>query len=210
MRIEIVGGIASGKTTLARAIELTNIHTSYEDFESNPFYQDFYKNPSGFAFQTEITYLLQHYSAIEVAIRSKTERMAFDYSLVLDLVYARVTLDPPDLGVFEAVLDRVIEKIQLPQLIVKLECNPLTELQRIRARARPAEAAIQLSYLTALHDAANGGLLDPRFKGINVLRIDSEHRDFRPNGKDRDQVVDEILRQLKNQEQGRYSRLSLA
>jgi deoxyadenosine/deoxycytidine kinase len=196
MRIEIVGGIASGKTTFAHAIRLTGIRAIYEDFSRNPFFLDFYRDPVRFSFQTEIAFLLQHYSAIDVALQSNTELCVADYSVILDLAYARVTLDSADLRVFEVVLDRVLEKIHMPELLVKLECTPMIELERIRARARPAEAAIQLSYLATLDEAANDVLGDHRFKGLNVLRIDSEKQDFRLDGKDRNDVVAGVLKQF--------------
>lgn len=195
-RIEICGGIASGKSTLVQAFELAGVQAIYENFNSNPFFEDFYRDPSSFAFQTEITYLLQHYSAIDVALQTKGGLVVADYSVILDLAYARVTLATADRRVFETVLDRVLEKIQMPQLLVKLECPPAIELQRIRARARPAETAIQLSYLAALNDAVNDALGDHRFKSLNVLRIDSEKKDFRPGGKDKEYVVAELLRQF--------------
>lgn len=198
MRIELAGGIASGKSTLAHAIKGRGVRAIFEDFSSNPFFKDFYCNPLEFAFQTEITYLLQHFSAIDVAMQDATTLapIVSDYSIALDLAYARVTLSATDCRVFEVVLDRVLEKIRLPAVLVKLDCPPSVELQRIKARGRPAESAIELPYLESLRDALNDVLRDDRFKDINILRIDSESRDFRAHGSDRVAVVAEILEQL--------------
>lgn len=66
MRIEICGGIASGKTTLAKLLEENGIGKAiYENFEKNPFWEAFYKNPSKYAFETEIAFTLQHYHEIK-------------------------------------------------------------------------------------------------------------------------------------------------
>jgi deoxyadenosine/deoxycytidine kinase len=193
MRIEIVGGIASGKSTLTSVIAKTGVLAIFEDFSTNPFFEKFYGQPKQYAFETEITFMLQHYSQLNDALTSSSRAVAADFSLALDIAYARVTLDLDDRRVFEAVFDRVLEKIQTPQLLVKLECSPFVELQRIRARARPAESAIEISYLAALNDAVNDVLLDRRFKDLKVLRIDSEKRDFRPGGDDEIDVVSEVL-----------------
>ena len=66
MRIEICGGIASGKTSLAKLLEEHTIGTViYEDFKVNPFWEAFYNNPGEYIFETELTFTLQHYHEIK-------------------------------------------------------------------------------------------------------------------------------------------------
>ena len=69
-RIEICGGIASGKTTLANLLARSNIDPILEDFQTNLFWRAFYADPAGTAFETEITFLLQHYHQIKTARKS--------------------------------------------------------------------------------------------------------------------------------------------
>lgn len=194
MRIEVIGGIASGKSTLLSAIALRGLAAVFEDFTANPFFDHFYRDPVRYAFETEITFMLQHFSALKDAIREGTKIVASDYSLALDLAYARVTLGSADLNVFEAVLDSALARIGCPDLLIKLDCPPDVEMMRIRARARPAEQTIPLAYLAELNDATNEILSDPRFHGLSVLRIDSANLDFRPEGKDKDQVITDVLK----------------
>lgn len=193
MRIEIAGGIASGKSTLTEALALHDVVSIFENFAKNPFFGSFYRNPSRYAFETEITFMLQHYSSIADAVGSNKELVACDFSTALDLAYARLTLSCEDQVVFEAVFDRVLSKLKPPDLIVVLQCAPDTELHRIRERARTVEQAITLNYLAKLNKSLDRVLLDRRFSGLKTLRIDSGKMDFRPAGKEKDAVISRVL-----------------
>src|SRR3954447_11075813 len=91
-RVEICGGIASGKTTLANLLGSSERMVVREDFSSNPFWRAFYDDPNNTAFETEITFLLQHYHQIKVATNLE-KSFACDFSLLLDYAYAHVTLN---------------------------------------------------------------------------------------------------------------------
>jgi deoxyguanosine kinase len=192
-RIELAGGIASGKSTLVSALAHQRVETVFENFAANPFFDLFYAKPDRYAFETEVTYMLQHYSSIADAVDREQKFVAADFSMALDLAYARVTLGADDLDVFERVFDHVLAKIGRPDLLVKLDCSSKVELARIQARARPAEQSITIGYLDRLNESVEAVLRDNRFLGQAVLRIDSAELDFRPEGKDRDDVVSRIL-----------------
>ena len=96
-RIEICGGIASGKTTLCHLLTKRGLYSKFEDFKKNPFWALFYQNPNLHAFETEVTFLLQHYSQIKTSIPALS-MVAFDYSLLQDQAYARVNLARSTLG----------------------------------------------------------------------------------------------------------------
>ena len=53
-RIEICGGIASGKTTLASLMKKLKVEVLFEDFKTNPFWKAFYVYPGKYIFETEI------------------------------------------------------------------------------------------------------------------------------------------------------------
>lgn len=192
-RIEVCGGIASGKTTLGGEVSRLGANVAIEDFAANPFFRLFYSDPSRYAFETEVTYMLQHYSSIANILAIDRRPVVTDFSMALDLAYANVTLEATDLAVFETVFDHALTKIGWPDLLVKLDCAPEVELERIRERARPAERAITLDYLSKLNQSVEQVLTDRRFKGLKVLRIDSDKLDFRPEGRDRDAVVSRVF-----------------
>jgi deoxyadenosine/deoxycytidine kinase len=189
MRIEVIGGIASGKSTLAAALGDAGMQIVAEEFSKNPFFEQFYKDPAGYAFEAEITYLLQHYSAIKCGLTLGNGALAADFSLALDLAYAFVTLDSDDRQIFLTVLERIIDKIGVPNLIVKLDCSAEVEFERIRARNRVAEQTVSIQYLQDLNAATERALGDALFQAVPVTRIDSQALDFRPGAKDRAAVV---------------------
>ena len=132
-RIEVCGGIASGKTTLASILPSSSFFPIFEDFKNNPFWEAFYSDPDKFSFETEITFLLQHYHQI-IASEPQGEVIVSDYSFILDRAYVDVTLQGSTRYSFLAVYDEVINRLPPPALVVYLDCTPKVELERIRDR----------------------------------------------------------------------------
>ncbi len=193
-RIEVCGGIASGKTTLAGLFENEKAETIFEDFKANPFWEQFYADPERFAFETEVTFLLQHYNQIKVA-SNPNEPVVYDFSFLLDRAYVDVTLPEEERRVFLTVLDEVQRQLGSPALYVLLECSPEEELRRIKARGRETEKDIGIEYLAGLNDALarHAELAE---SSSRVLRIDSEHRDFAKDAACQAEVVAEIMSAL--------------
>jgi deoxyguanosine kinase len=190
-RIEICGGVASGKTTLCHLLGKKRVHSEFERFSENPFWALFYQDPALHAFETEVTFLLQHYSQIKTSIFSPPT-VAFDYSLLQDLAYARVNLDGRRLEAFEAIYRCVTDELPPPALIVHIQCSPAEELIRINNRAREEEKAIQLSYLETLNRAIAYAVNEVR-ASVRVLEIDSAALDFASDPQTQSQVVSDIL-----------------
>ena len=190
-RIEICGGIASGKTTLCKVLAQAGVDSRFENFQLNPFWNQFHTNPKLYAFETEVTFLLQHYSQIKTSITCPSG-IAFDYSLIQDEAYARVNLNGYRLATFEAVYQYVTEDLPPPTLIVHLECTPEEELNRVRNRARSEEKAIELTYLAALNKAIACAVDEVRAH-IAILKVDSAALDFAHDPETQRRVVSDIL-----------------
>ncbi len=175
-RVEICGGIASGKTTLSLVLSSEGFASHFEDFLSNPFWKAFYSDPIGTAFETELTFFLQHYHEIK-SVHSQSGLMACDYSLLLDLAYARVTLQGRRLQIFEDIFQEAWQELGAPDVLVYLRCDAETELSRIRKRARDVENAIHLDYLSALNASVESVITQFRPR-LMVHEIDSRKIDF--------------------------------
>jgi deoxyadenosine/deoxycytidine kinase len=190
MRIEVCGGIASGKTTLASLLQPETDGVLLETFEENPFWQAFYSNPGRFIFETEVSFLLQHYHQIKA---EAPERGTFvcDYSFVLDQAYADVGLNGSKHDVFSAVHREIRDEIGLPGLLVCLECDAEEELRRIRNRGRSVEDSIDVDFLTSLNDAVYDRFQELRGE-IPTLLIDSTERDFAHDDTEKNRVVKEV------------------
>jgi deoxyadenosine/deoxycytidine kinase len=193
-RIEVCGGIASGKTTLASLMQRAEYDAVLEDFQSNPFIENFYTDPKLYAFETEISFLLQHYSQIKTAIRS-SRILICDYSFYLDLSYARVTLNSPHISAFNSVYDAAFREVGPPTLLVHLLCSAETEMKRIRYRQRPMENSISIEYLEVLNNVLRDCVALAR-QYIKVIEVNSDELDFAHDPCVQDEVVKLIAASL--------------
>jgi len=150
-RLEILGNIASGKTTLCKNMDKKGYLSIFENFQDNPFFKNFYKNPQAFSFETELTFLLQHYHSIKIP--NKKNLIACDYSLFLDMAYADVNLSGNRHKLFTEIVEEILIEIGHPLQIIHLTCPEEVLLQRIAARNRDVERSISIDYLKSLSKA---------------------------------------------------------
>lgn len=176
LHIEICGAIAAGKTTLANLLKRAGLKAVLEDFQANCFFDQFYSDPTKYAFETEVTFLLQHYHQIKVNSEEKAA-FACDFSPILDLSYADVTLSGSKHKTFFAVYEEVRHQISPPALLIYLQCSASVLSERIRARGRAVEKSISVEYLQFLDNALTSRIQEVDDK-IKVLTIDSGKRDF--------------------------------
>jgi deoxyadenosine/deoxycytidine kinase len=193
-RIEICGGIASGKTTLAALMPRAGYNAVFENFQSNPFIENFYSDPDFYGFETEVCFLLQHYSQIKTKALSSHITVC-DYSLYLDLAYAHVTLSSSHLSTFSAVYSATMKDIGQPALLVHLRCGAKTEMERIRHRCRPMEQSISLEYLESINNSL-GVYVEQARQQTKVIELDSEKLDFAHEAQVQAQVVKLVVASL--------------
>ena len=174
MRIEICGGIASGKTTLANSMKELGFDVANEKLGSTSFLDEFYSNPELFTFETEISFLLQH--SVEIKKHLKSHLIACDFSFEQDYAYAVNNMNLSELQTFKNVFNEVKRQLSEPDLIIRLECSIETKHERIRLRGRENEQMIKGDYLEAM-DA----LIIKRISDINTpsIYINTEEYDFR-------------------------------
>lgn len=146
MRIEICGGIASGKTTLAKQVQQLGVVGVFEDFSSIAFLSDFYENPEIYTYETEIAFLLQHLYQIK---KSSLENKCIicDYSIEQDYAYAMNNLELNEMESFKQVYSIARSKMVETSLIICLQCRPEVLKRRITKRNRTNEHNISLDYL---------------------------------------------------------------
>ena len=151
-RVEICGGIAAGKTSLARCLTHNGAGRLIEErFREVPFWEKFYAAPQVYAFEKNVSFLLFHADSIGDIMQLNDQRLAIcDFAMFQDLAYASLGAASADLHIVRPIYDKLIKRIGFPSLIVKLNCAPETQLERIRRRARPQEKSIEMSYLVEL------------------------------------------------------------
>ena len=184
-RIEICGGIASGKTTLARIMEKEGFCAVYERYQNNPFLGEFYKNKGvDCSFETEMVFTLLHYKMLRAM--SENKQLVSDYSLLQDLAYGKANLKKEEFAVFYQMYQYLMQQIALPQMIIYLKCRTNVLAERIADRAREMEQMVDIDYLSESILA-----LEACLEGASrVLVIESDRVDF--INKDRDETVRKI------------------
>ncbi len=176
VRIEVCGGIASGKTTFANLMRQIGVETILEDFTINPFWKAFYADPVKYTFETEVSFLLQHYHQIKKS-QAKGKIHICDFSFFLDIAYAEIGLKDSQLEAFLTVYNEIKKELLLPKLLVYLKCDAKAELKRIRDRGRSVEKSINIDFLQALNTAVEQQVANST-KNLEVISIDSTSKDF--------------------------------
>ena len=190
-RVEVAGCIASGKTTFVNALTGCRLRPVYEDHTVNPFWEAFYSDPSAYTFETEVTFLLQHYHFAKVAEFDPHGVIILDHSFELDMAYAEVSLRGTRKEIFKSIYQEVQRELGYPSALVFLTCGVEEAARRIRARARPLEMELPLEFLSELQREL-GQRIDELSRWIPIVRVNSEITDFRKAGSWRGELVSEL------------------
>ncbi len=193
--IEICGGIASGKTTFASILSKIGIDPIYESFQSNPFWEAFYADPQKYTFETEISFMLQHYHQIKKQ-SADNEIMVCDYSFLLDMAYAEIGLQGSRLDAFKVVYEEIKKELPPPALIIHLQCDPETELTRISNRGRTVEKSITMDFLRSLNAAIESQIIKAR-PHTKIITIDSAKMDFVDDKTSQKELIALVLEKTK-------------
>lgn len=203
VRIEVCGGIASGKTTFANLMRQIGVDAILEDFTTNPFWRAFYTDPAKYTFETEVSFLLQHYHQIKKS-QADGKIHICDFSFFLDIAYAEIGLKGSQLEAFLTVYNEVRKELLPPKLLVYLNCNAKSELKRIRNRGRTVEDTINTDFLQTLNDAVECQVINST-KNLKVISIDSTQKDFANNEtvqQEMTEIIKKTLEENRKEEKG--------
>ncbi len=191
--IAVEGVIGVGKTTLARMIaERLDAELVLEAADENPFLPQFYKDPSRFAFQTQVFFLLSRYHQLgQLAARDLfAQRIVCDYLFEKDGLFASVNLREAELLLYEKISPLLSERLPKPELVIYLQARTDVLLDRIKRRKVPHERAIQKDYLEALNAAYNHFFF--HYEATPLLVVKTDEIDF----VNRPEHFEDLLRQV--------------
>jgi deoxyguanosine kinase len=154
--IVIEGPIGVGKTSLARRLCASlEAQPVLEQAAENPFLERFYRNPRDGALPTQLYFLFQR--AQQLAALNQQDMFAplrvGDYLLEKDRLFARVTLDDAEFGLYEQVHAKLDIQAPKPDLVVYLQAPVDVLLERIAKRGIRYEQQIDRAYLERLNEA---------------------------------------------------------
>jgi deoxyguanosine kinase len=154
--IVVEGPIGVGKTTLATRLAATlGAEQVFEQADQNPFLERFYRNPKAGALPAQLYFLFQRAQQLG-ALRQHDlfapVRVA-DYLLDKDRLFARLTLEEEEFGLYEQVHERLAIDAPVPDLVVYLQAPVDVLMARIARRGVRHEHLIERTYLERLNEA---------------------------------------------------------
>jgi deoxyguanosine kinase len=187
MRIEICGGIAAGKTTLATLLKQLDFDAVFESFQQNPFLESYHSNPIEYAFETDLSFLLQHYHDVKKS-QKQSPNVLCDFSFYMDLAYAKLSLKEKRLEIFENIYDEVLKELSQPDLIILLDCQCDIQHSRIIQRGRKEEQTISQDFLDFLNSSIKKEISDRK----NIFSLNSAEINFYSDGKAKEKVLSDV------------------
>ena len=191
--IAIEGPIGVGKTSLAKLLsKRLSAKLILEKFEENPFLSEFYNDPTRFAFQTQLFFLLQRYQQ-QQDIRQVDmfhNLLISDYMFIKDRLFASLNLDDKEMNLYDSIANMMERNVINPDLIIYLQADTATLMKNIDKRGRNFESNISYEYINELNEIYTDYFF--RYNDTPLVIINTNNIDFVHNPDDLDQVIQYI------------------
>ncbi len=171
----------------------------FEEFEENPFLADFYRDPKGFAFSTQIFFLMSRYRQQQEIAQGELFKpiTISDYFFDKDRIFAVLTLERDELALYESLFKVLTLDVPKPDLVIHLHADLDLVMTRIRERGRSYEKGMDPAYIAALSQAYSDYFAT--YSTCPVLSIDTSGLDLRKHTR----ALDAILRAVDQSRGGR-------
>lgn len=191
--VAIEGVIGVGKTTLASLLSKKwSAHLKLEIVEENPFLAQFYADMRGYAFQTQLFFLLsRHKQQSELKQYDLfMEKVVSDYMFAKDRIFANITLDDNELALYKRLADLLEREVPKPDIVVYLQASVETLMERIRKRGREFERDMSREYIETLNEAYNYFFF--HYSDTPLIVVNTNDLNFVENTADLEELASEI------------------
>jgi deoxyguanosine kinase len=177
--IVVEGPIGAGKTSLARRLAARlSADLILERPAENPFLSRFYQDMPRYALPTQLFFLFQRARMLEPLAQPDMfgRAVVADFLLDKDPLFARMTLSGDELSLYQKIYEVLRPQAPAPDLVVYLQAQPATLVERVKRRASGFERGIGEEYLALL--AENYARFFYHFTATPVLIVNSENLNF--------------------------------
>ncbi|MGB6055631.1 MAG: deoxynucleoside kinase [Burkholderiaceae bacterium] len=174
--VVVEGPIGVGKTSLThRLAERLGGQTLMERPQDNPFLEKFYRDAARHALPAQMFFLFQRLHQLrELAQGDLFEaRVVSDFLLDKDPIFAELTLDDDELNLYRQLYNHLRPQAPAPDLVLYLQAEPATLLERIERRGIPMETAISAHYLHRLCESYSRFF--HHYDAAPILIVNNEH-----------------------------------
>jgi deoxyadenosine/deoxycytidine kinase len=194
--IAIEGVIGAGKTSLAKKIkDRLNAELILEQFEVNPFLENFYADRKRYAFQTQMFFLINRFKQQEVLNQEDlfTDYYVCDYTFEKDRIFAYLNLNGEELKLYESIFPLLSRNLRKPDLVVYLQSSVDRLMYNIKRRSRRIERNLTRSYIEELSESYNNFFF--KYTSTPLLIVNSSEIDFVKSNNDFDELFNQIFRE---------------
>ena len=175
----VEGPIGAGKTSLARRLAARlGSDLMLEEPAENPFLARFYEDMARYALPTQLFFLFQRARLIEPLAQPDMfgRPVIADFLLDKDPLFAHLTLSADELALYQKIYDALRPRAPAPDLVVYLQAQPATLVERVRHRARGYERSVSEQYLGVL--AESYARFFHHYNGAPLLIVNSDNLNF--------------------------------
>lgn len=191
--VVIEGPVGAGKTSLTRRLsEHFGASALLEAPEDNPFLPKFYRDMARYALPTQLYFLFQRVNQVQGLKQPDifSGATVADFMLDKDSLFARLTLNDEEYGLYRNLYRRLQPQAPRPDLVIYLQASPETLMQRVQRRGHDFERAMPAEYLARLADGYSRFFY--HYDASPLMIVNSNHLNFVEGKADFDLLLQRI------------------